>query len=379
MQRSGERVRVTVQLIDARTDDHLWAETYDEELSAANVFAIQTDLARKIAGALRTTLSPEVSARLATRPTESLQAYDLYAEGRYQWNQRSAEGMYRSIELFEQAIALDSAYALAYAGVADAYTTLFSWGFILWEEAAPHIDAALQRALELNPLLGEARAARGSFLGTERAWAEAEYEFIRALELAPGYGTAHHWYALMLGKLGRFEQALSEIRRAAELDPLSSIISTNVGWLHYLARDYQASVVQLQRTIERDPDFYYAHLVLGNTYAVQGNLPQAIVASRHAADLAGLPGVDLWLARVYALAGQSDEARRLLEERPLGGPTRIALVLLALGETDRAFEALEEAFEIQSAFLNELEVDPRYDSVRSDPRFSALLRRLGWE
>jgi serine/threonine-protein kinase len=379
VQRSGDRVRVTVQLIDVRTDDHLWAETYDEELTAANVFAIQTDLARQIAGALQATLSPEVNARLASRPTESLEAYDLYAAGRYQWNQRSVEGMSRSIELFQQAIAIDSAYALAYAGLADAYTTLFSWGFTLWEDTAPQIDAALGQALALDPLLGEAHATRGTFLQNQRAWTEAEREFVRALELSPGYGTAHHWYALHLAKLGRFEQALSEIRRAAELDPLSSIISTNVGWLHYLARDYEASVVQLQRTIDRDPDFYYAHLLLGNTYAEQGRIEEALAASRRGTELARLPGVDLWLTRVYALAGRDEEALQMVDERPFGDPTRIALVFLALGEIDRTIELLEQAFETRSPFLNELSVDPRYDPIRSDPRFEAMVRRLGLE
>lgn len=379
VQRSGDRVRVTVQLIDARTDDHLWAESYDEELTAAGVFAIQTDLARKIAGALQATLSPEVNERLATRPTESLEAYDLYAAGRYQWNQRSAEGMFGSIELFQRAISIDSTYAMAYAGLADSYTTLFSWGFIAWEDAASQIDAALQRALALDPLLGEAHATRGTLLQNQRAWEEAEREFLHALDLSPGYGTAHHWYALHLAKLGRFDEALSEIRRAAELDPLSPIISTNVGWLHYLARDYEASAKRLEGTIERHPDFYYAHLLLGSTYAEQGRIPEALAATRRGTDLAALPGVDLWLARVDALAGRSDEALRMIEERPRGDPTRIALVFLALDEDEQALEVLEQAFEVRSPFLNELSVDPRYDPIRSDPRFEAMLRRLGLE
>jgi serine/threonine-protein kinase len=377
VQRAGDRVRVNVQLIDARTDDHRWAETYDQELTAANVFAIQTDLARQIARALHATLSPVVSERLERRPTESLEAYDLYAEGRYLWNQRTAEGMFRSIELFQQAIGLDSAYALAHAGLADSYTTLFSWGFILWDDAFPQIDAALNRALELDPLLGQARATRAIFLENQRLWGEAEREFVRALELSPGYATAHHWHALLLAMIGRFDEALSEIRRAAELDPLSPIISTNVGWLHSLSRDYETAVEQLTRTVQREPDFYYAHLLLGDALAELGRYPEAIAASSRGTEMAPLPNVELWLARVYARAGQREEALRIVEERSLGDPTRIALVYVALGETEQAFQLLERAFDTGSPFLDEMKVEPRYDPLRSDPRFDEMLRRLG--
>ena len=377
VQRAGDRVRVNVQLIDARADDHLWAETYDQELTAANVFAIQTDLARQIARALDATLSADVSERLARRPTESLEAYDLYAEGRFLWNQRTAEGMFRSIELFQQATTLDSAYALAYAGLADSYTTLFSWGFILWDDAFPQIEAALNRALELDPLLGEARTTRAMLLESQRLWGEAEREFVRALELSPGYATTRHWHALLLAMLGRFDEALSEIRRAAELDPLSPIISTNVGWLHSLSRDYEAAVEQLTRAVQREPDFYYTHVLLGDALAELGRYPEAIAASSRGAEMAPLPNVELWLARVYARAGRREEALQIVEERSLGDPTRIALVYVALGETEQAFQLLERAFETESPFVDEMKVEPRYDPLRSDPRFDEMLRRLG--
>jgi serine/threonine-protein kinase len=376
VQRAGNRVRMNIQLIDARTDDHLWAETYDEELTAANVFAIQTDLARQIARALHATLSPELSQRLERLPTESLEAYDLYAEGRYAWNQRSADGMRRAIELFELAIEADSSYALAYAGLADAFTTLFSWNFVRWDDAFPQIDTALDQALDLDSLLGEARTTRANFLRMQRAWPEAEREFARALELSPGYATAHHWYALMLSKLGRFDEALTEIRIAAELDPLSPMISTNVGWLHSLARDYEAAVEQLTRTVQREPDFYYANILLGDALAELERFPEAIAASRRGAELAPLPNVELWLARVYARAGRRAEALRIVEERSQGDPTRIALVFLALGESQQAFQFLERAFEVDSPFLDEFKVEPRYDPLRSDPRFDEMLQRL---
>ena len=377
VQQVGERVRINAQLIDAEKDEHLWAKQYDRELT--DVFAIQSEITRSIVGALHSTLTGAEREQLERQPAVDLGAYDLYMQGRFLWNQRTNQDMRRAIVLFEQAIERDSLYAAAYAGLADAYTTLYSWDTAPWEGTIPRAEQALERALELDPMLGEARATLANVLETRRYWIRAENEFVRALELAPGYATAHHWYALMLAKLGRFEEALAEIRVAAELDPLSRMIRTNIGWVHYLARDYPAAIAQLEATLASEPNFAYAHTLLGEAYAGLGMYPEAIAALERSVELEPWPNSQVRLAAVYARAGQTAEALRLVEENPGADATRTALVYVAAGDNERAFEALERAFETRSPFLNELRVEPRYEPIRSDARFGELLRRLDLE
>jgi tetratricopeptide (TPR) repeat protein len=377
VQQVGERVRINAQLIDARSDEHLWAEQYDRELT--DVFAIQSDIARRIVEALHSTLTGSELEQLERQPAVDLEAYDLYMQGRFLWNLRTNQDLRRAITLFEQAIERDSLYAAAYAGLADAYTTLYSWNTAPWEGTIPRAEQALERALELDPLLGEARVTLANVLETRRDWVRAENEFVRALELAPGYATAHHWYALMLAKLGRFEEALAEIRAAAELDPLSRIIRTNTGWIHYLARDYPAAIEQLDETLTSEPNFAYAHTLLGEAYAELGMFPEAIAALSRSVELEPWPNSQVRLAIAYARAGQTAEAVRLVDENPLADATRVALVYVALGETELAFESLDRAFETRSPFLNELRVEPGYDPIRSDARFGEMLRRLNLE
>ncbi|UCC73831.1 MAG: tetratricopeptide repeat protein [Gemmatimonadota bacterium] len=378
VQRVADRIRINAQLIDAQTDEHLWAEQYDRAL--IDIFAIQSDIAQQIVTALEATLTGSEEEQIARWPTDNLEAYDLYVQARFLWNRRTAQDLQRAIGLFEEVIALDSLYAAAYAGLADTYATLYSWDLMPWEEAIPAAERALQRALELDPLLGPARATLANVLETQRDWVAADSEFVRALDLAPGYATAHHWYALMLAKLGRFEEALAEVRRAAELDPLSRIISTNIGWLHYLARDYDAAIEQLETVVAGEPTFAYPWALLGEAYAAAGRYPEAIAAMRRSVELEGWPNTQLRLAYIYERAGQSAEAARLLDEhRANGDPIFVALVFVAAGDSERAVESLDQALDQQSPFLNELKVEPRYDPIRSDPRFEELLRRLRLE
>jgi TolB-like protein len=341
----GDRVRINAQLVNASSDAHLWAETYDRELT--DIFAIQGDVAQQIASALRSTLTPDEQERLRRHPTDNLQAYELYIQGRFFWNRRTVQDIQRAIELFERATELDSTYALAYAGLADTYLTLYSWNWMPWADAYPQADRTLRRALELDPLLPEAHASRAVLLEQQLDRAGAEAEYLRAIELAPGYAPAHHWYALMLANLGRFDEARAEILAAAELDPLAPIIGTNVGQAFFLARDYDAAIAQLEATIESEPAFQYAWVLLGRAYLER--------------------------------AGQSEEANRIVEENTHGDRTRVALVYVAAGDAERAFEWLERAHADQSPFLHELKVEPGYDPIRSDPRFGELLRRMRLE
>jgi TolB-like protein/tetratricopeptide (TPR) repeat protein len=378
VQRTGDRVRINAQLIDAEKDEHLWADQYDRELT--DVFAIQTDIARQIVEALHSTLTSAEREQLERQATANLDAYDVYMQGRFLWNRRTNPDMQRAILLFEQAIALDSFYAAAYAGLADTYATLYSWDVLPWEAAIPPAEQALQRALELDPLLGEARATLANVLELRRDWIPAENEFVRALDLAPGYATAHHWYALMLAKLGRFDEALAEIRVAAELDPLSRIISTNIGWIHYLARDYQAAIDQFEATLASEPNFAYAHTLLGEAYAQLGRYPEAIASMRRSFELEPWPNTQVRLASVYAKSGETTQAPQVVEEQKgIADPMLIAQLFVATGEHERAFEWLQRAVDQRSPFLNELRVEPRYDPIRSDSRFADLLRKLDLE
>ncbi len=254
VQRAGDRVRVNVQLIDARSDEHLWAETYDEELTAANIFAIQSDIAEQIASALRATFSPELEERIEARPTESLEAYDLYNRGRYLANRSlTREDMESAADLYRQAIAADPAYAPAHVGLAGTYYLLwFDQGFLAVKEALPQARAAVERALELDETLGEAHAALGMVLRAELRFEEAEREFQRALELNPGSADVHLWYGQLLLDLARYEESVRQTRRAVELDPLSMRTRLFLANMLEFTRDYDASIDESLRVLELD-------------------------------------------------------------------------------------------------------------------------------
>ncbi len=377
VQRSGERVRITVQLIDADTDNHLWAETYDEELTAVNVFAIQSDVARKIASALEATLVTGEPSESRPPPTESLEAYDRLTEARFLLASRGAANMFRAVDLFREAISLDSNYARAHTGLAEAYLLLYSWDQVTLEEIKAVVPSSLDRALELDPSLGEAYTARALFLRNLGQFDESETAWRRAIELVPGHANTHHWFGTMLWELGRFDESRIEMRRAMALDPLSRIINTNVGLGEYFARDYEAAIAQYRRALERFPDFSYTWIRLGLAYSLNGQHEDAIQASEKALEIdPGDKNYTQLLALVLARTGDEAEARRLMASVSDSDPTRIALVYVALSDPDEAFRWLDEALEIGSPFISELG-DPAYDPIRDDPRFQAALRRVG--
>ena len=377
VQRSGERVRITVQLIDADTDNHLWAETYDEELTAANVFAIQSDVALKIASALEATMVTGEPSESRPTPTESLEAYDRLTEARFLLASRGSANMFRAADLFREAIALDSNYAPAHTGLAEAYLLLYSWDQVTLEEIKPIIESSLDRALELDPLLGEAHTARALFLRNLGRFDESETAWRRAIELVPGHADTHHWFGIMLWELGRFDESRIELRRALALDPMSRIINTNVGFGEYFARDYDTAIAQYERALERFPDFSYTWILLSAAYSLNGQHQNAVQAAQKSLELS--PGDSNWTLRLAAAlvrAGDEAEARRVMASASAGDPTRFALVHAALGDTDEAFRWLDLALETGSPFITELG-DPAYDPIRDDPRFQAALRRVG--
>jgi TolB-like protein/DNA-binding winged helix-turn-helix (wHTH) protein/Flp pilus assembly protein TadD len=380
VQRSGERVRVTIQLLDVRGGAALWAEEFDGRL--ADIFGVQDSISARVARAVIHDLTAEESARLGRRATENAEAYHAYLKGRYFWNRRTAEDSLKSVEYFRRAIELDPDFAPAYAGLADAY----NYSPESRSEKGPRVRAALEKALALDATLAEAHATLANVsLFDDWDWPEAERRFRRAIELDPNHPTAHHWYAYYLAAMGRLDEALAEIRRAQELDPLSLIINTDVGQLLHFARRDAEAVEQLRKTIEMDPRFVMAHHRLAEVYERMGRFEEAAAEFQkaypgHRAELPRMATV----GHVYALSGKRSEARRILaliaqSFRAGGSPaskSQVALIHAGLGERDQAFAWLEQALAEKDVELILLKSNPRFDGLRSDARFQDLLRRM---
>jgi tetratricopeptide (TPR) repeat protein len=374
---------VTAQLIDCANEEHLWSSTYDRELS--DVFAIQSDIARRIVSALKVRLRRADAAALERSVTSDIDAYTLYLEGRYQWNQRSPAGLAAAVELFRRALAKDATFALAQSGLADAYCSLALLEFEAPSSAFPKARAAAEAALKVDPNLAEAHASLGLVrFQYERDFPGADKELRRAIELNPNYPAAHQFYADYLKAMGRFDEALREMRRALELDPVSLAINTGLGHVLYLSRQYDRAIEQYRAALALDPSFVQAHLWFGRPYLEKGLYDEAIAELRQAVELSKGSTISLAvLGHAYASAGRTSEARevlRQLEERAKATylPSYwIALIYTGLRETGTALTWLERAADERSSWLVWIKVEPRFDPLRSDPRFETLLRRLG--
>jgi serine/threonine protein kinase/Tfp pilus assembly protein PilF len=384
VRRAGQRVRIVVHLVEPRTEKHLWGETFDRQL--ADVFEVQSEVAQQITGALAATLSPEEKKRLDAKPTESAEAYNLCLLGRFHANKWAEADVQKGIEFFLQALEKDPAYGVAYAGLADAYE-LLSIGF----SSKPPVEYLAQakamalKALELDNTLAEAHTslAYARWLG-DLDWSGAEREFKRALELKSSYVMAHEWYAEYLAALGRHEEAVAEIRKAEQLDPLAVPVTRAVGWVLYYARRYDDATDELQKALAMDANFVGARLVLWWVYVAKGEPQKAVADIRVQLQRPGLGTIKkLMLAYAQAAAGDRDDATGLLWELEpkLLGDNRLALmsvlVLTLLDMKDRAFEQLERAFQQREPGLLFLKVAPWADPLRSDPRYAALLNKLG--
>jgi len=380
---SGEKLRITAQLIDARTDRHLWAEDYNRDLR--DVVAVQDEVARRIAQEIKTTLTPEEKAQLTSQRQVNPEAYEAYLRGRYFWNKRTEEAVRKAIPYFEQSMSKDPNYPLAYDGLADCWLSLGWYGYLSPKETFPQAKAAAMRALELDATLGEAHTSLAfANMNYDWDWSAAEREFRKAIELNPNYANAHHWYADYLSAVGRHEQAVTESKRALELDPLSPIINAWLGWRYFFARQYDLAIEQYLKTLEMDPTFVPAHLVLGQGYEQKSMPEKAIDELKKAVSLSG--GSSLYvssLAHAYAIAGRRSEAEMLLRQLNERAQNtyvpsfHIAIIFAGLGQKDRALVWLEKGYQERSTWMVWLKVDPRLDVLRSDPRFQDLLRRLG--
>jgi TolB-like protein len=382
VQKAGEQVRVNVQLINALTSAHLWAEIYDRKLT--DIFAVESDIAKTIADALQAKLTGSEKAMIAAQPTSDTTAYELYLKGRSLWEKRSGDNIPKAIAFYEQAIARDPNYALAYAGLANAYILSPFWaGADRLDAYAKAEDAAL-KALHLDTNLAEAHLALGKVYFWKIDLAAALREYQRATELKPNDAGAHHWYGNdALAALGRFDEAIAEVKRAIELDPLSVVINADLGTTFYYAHRFDESARQLRKTLEIDPTSFYAHFNLGIALQAKGDLSGAIAEYEKAKQLNDNTFLSTLCAQAKAQAGDKDAAVRMLGEldkisqsREVLGYNR-ALLYLSLNNKDETLHWLEQGFEERDGSnLSYIKVDPLLDSLHGDPRFEALAQKV---
>ena len=381
VERYGDRVRVRAQLIRAADDQHLWAESFERE--PQDVLALQSEISSAIARQVQVKLLP--ASRGSVHPVKPA-AYEAYLQGRFAWNKRSEAGLQEGIEHFQQAIAADPKYAAAYSGMADSYTTLGYLSYLAPEEAFPQARAAAMKALELDGTLAEPHASLAYVrFYHDWDWPGAEAEFKQAIALNPNYAAAHDWYSYYLTAMGRPEEALVEIRRAQEIDPLSLVISTDIGFQLYYKGKYDEAIPQLRKTLQTNPKFPLAHLWLGRAYQQKEMYEEAIAEYRQAD--AALPDWAVTLAAIGNLegrAGKKREARDILaklntlSQKKYVTPYGVALVYAGLGEKDQALNWLDKALDDRSHWLVWIRLDPRWGPIRDEPRFKRIVSRVGF-
>jgi TolB-like protein/Tfp pilus assembly protein PilF len=382
VQRTADRVHVNVQLIKAVSDAHLWAEAYDRKLT--DIFAVESEIAKTIADTLQAKLSGSEQRAIVARPTENTEAHQLYLKGRYFWNRRTAENLKKSINYFNQAIAADPNYALAYVGLADCYGLLEEYAGTPSSETLPKARAAALRALQIDSSLSEAHTSLGLINGYLWQFGDAEKEYKRGIELNPNYPTAHHWYSVYLQFSGRLDEAMAEAKRAQQLDPLSPVISDNVVIGDILKSDLTAGIDQCKKIIELDPNYPRAHSHLGWTYLKQGREQEAMAELQKAVEVSGRGSQELgYLGYAYGALAKRAEAMVVLKElqeryaKKESPALYVAAVYAGLGDKDQAFAWLERDFQARVGLLNIITIRPNYDTLRSDPRYTDLLRRIG--
>ncbi len=382
---SGDELSISVELVKTVDNSHIWGNKYRRKIR--EILDVQKEISNAITENLRLKLTENEVKSLAQNYTENRDAFQAYLKGRYYWNKRTEENFYKAITCFNQAIEMDPNYALAYSGIADSYNMLGSYACLPPKEAFPRAKQAATKALELDDKLAEAHTSL-AFIESGFDWdfPSAENSFKNALDLNPNYSTAHFWYGYDLAEIGRMDEGLIELKRAQELDPLSLVINSHLAWLHYLSFDYESAIKQCKKVLEMDPNFAHVHAVLGRVYVQKSSFDLAIEEFQKAIDLSGSSRLYLAeLGHTYALAGKADEAYKVLEElRKLSNEKYIdafymAMVYVGLGETDKAFNWLEKAFEDRAHGLTYLKIDPRFNRIRSDSRYKALLKKIGFD
>jgi TolB-like protein/DNA-binding winged helix-turn-helix (wHTH) protein/Flp pilus assembly protein TadD len=385
--RSGNRVRITAELVQVATDRHLWADTYESPFG--DILTLQSQVASAIVNEIRINLTPEEQQLLASTRPVSAESYEDYLKGRYYWNKRSEEGLTKAIEYFQLATQKDPHSALAFAGLADCYSIIGSAivGSVPSQEVAPKARAAALKALELDKSLAEAQTSLATVrFNYDWNWAGAASGFQRSIELNPSYATAYQRYSLYLMAMGRTQESLTQMNRARDLDPLSISMNFSLGWRLYMARQYDQAINQLRNTLEMDPNFALPRMVLGQAYEQKGLYQQAIVELQKAASIShDSPPMLGSLGHAFGVAGNKTEADKILDQlleqpkKQYVSPFYISIVYAGLHENEKAMDWLEKAYEDRSNAIIFLKVDPDFDSLRSNPRFQVLLRRLAFQ
>ena len=382
--RAGDRVRVTAQLVRASTDEHLWAQSYERDLK--DVLALQSGVARLIAGEVAKVLSPRGPTNFAADRAVDPAAHEDYLMGRFFWNMRTEEGLAKAIGYFRRSVERDSTYARAYSAIADYYNVLPFYTRVSPREAFPQARAAALHALAIDESLGGAHAALAFEMAYyEWDWAGAEREFQRALALTPSDSKVHHSYSRYLASTGRYEEGMAELKRAQELDPLSTVLKANEGTVLFFEGKYDEAIAQLRKVVERDPKHPVGHWGLGLALEQKGMYSDAAREIQEAIDVGGGPDPNFMssLGHVYAAQGKREDARRLIDrlrdesKKGYVSPYHAAVIYAGLGEKDKAFGLLDQAAQERSTMLVYLRKDPRLAILRSDPRFDALLNRIG--
>lgn len=381
--RSGNRVRINVELVHAGTDSRLWSNSYEGDLR--DVFVLQMEVAKTIAAEIRVTLTPPDRARLARSRPPNPDAYRSYSNGRIFWNKRNERDLKKAISFFQQAVDSDPQYALAYDGIADSWIPLGWYGFMPPAETFPHAKEAVIKALSLDDSLAEAHTSLAFInLYYERDWTGAEREFRRAIDLNPNYANGHHWYAEFLSLVGRHSEAIAESQRARELDPLSSIINAWLSSRYFYAGQYDKAIEEGRNAVEMDSEFAPARMVLGQAYEQKGMLNEAIAEFERAASLDGASSMYIaCLAHALACAGRRAEALKVLEDlNHRAGHGFIcsydrAIARVGLGDSEKSFELLRAAVRERSPRAAFLGIDPRLAGLHTDPRFRGLLKSIG--
>src|SRR5260221_605622 len=371
------------ELRPSRTENVLWSQRYDRH--SADIASLQSEIARDVSDNLRLKLSGSERQRLAKRSTSDPEAYQLYLKGRFYWNKRTADGFKRAIENFQQAIDKDPSFAAAYSGLADSYYLQGVYGNVPPSDAMPRAKAAAERALAIDDQLAEADASLGGvMMDYDWKFADSERHLRRAIALNPGYATAHQWLAELLSILGRSEEALVEIKRAEDLDPLSLIISNVHGNIFLRARRYDEAIAQYRKTLDLDSTFKLPHVWLMQAYEQKGMYADAIAEYRQFAPAAADNPRNIGnLGHLYPSMGDPDEGRLILAQPMELSKQRyvpryaMAVVYAGLGDKDQAMAWLEGGYAARDVGMNWLKIEPKFDVLRSDPRFQDLMRRIG--
>lgn len=379
----GDQMRVQVSLVRVPEGNQMWGELYTGK--ADEMQAMQAQISKDISENLPQKLTGQVREQMTRKQTEDPLAYQLFLEGRFHLNKRTRENLQLGIQSFQTAIARDPNYAAAYAGLADGFILLSNWGYLPPDQAFPKAKEAAEKALVLDETLAEAHTSLGFILSSyEWKWSEAEQSYRKAISLNPNYATAHQWYGLCLTLLGRFDEAMKEVRRAQQLDPLSLIVNSNAGYTLYFARQYDQAIEELERTRDLDPNFALVYQILGYIYGQKKEYGKSVEALTRAVDLApDNLSFEADLAWARAISGEKAKAEESLDQlvrisiNTYVPPYHLAGICVGLNQKDRAMDWLERAYKDRSDQITYIGRDPRFDSLRDDPRFQDLLRRIG--